>query len=165
MIKYRKATVQDVSLLVERRIDLLRSANGFDSEKDMSSLEEPLRAYYENALASGEHLAYLAFDGDAFVGTVGTCLYQVLPTWHNPTGRKAYLINLYVVPERRRQGIGGQLVDQIVKAVLAAGIEFITMEATEMGYSLYVKHGFVPMTSEMQLKNDTFDDPLHKLSK
>lgn len=165
MITIRKATSEDLPVLIEHRLSLLRSANGFDEEADMGPLEAPLAQYYESALATGEHLAYLAFDGAAFVGTVGACLYRVLPTWHNPTGRKAYLINLYVVPERRREGIGGKLVEKIIQAVLDEGVEFITMEATEMGYSLYVKHGFVSMTSEMQLENHTFDDPLHRLPK
>lgn len=160
-IQVKRASLDNVSTLIKYRIELLRSANGLASDFDMGTLEAPLREYYETALASGEHIAYLAFDDDEFVGTVGACFYRVLPTWHNPTGKKAYLINLYVVPERRREGIGRMLVKKIVQAVLDEGVKFITLEATKKGYSLYEELGFAFMTSEMQLKNETFDDPLH----
>ena len=40
---------------------------------------------------------------------------QVLPTYHNPTGKKAYIMNMYTAPEYRRQGIALHTLDLLVK--------------------------------------------------
>ena len=47
------------------------------------------------------------FDGSRFVGTGGVSFFQVMPTYHNPSGKKAYIMNMYTIPEYRRNGITG----------------------------------------------------------
>ena len=32
-------------------------------------------------------------------------VYHAMPTYHNPSGRKAYIMNMYTAPEYRKQGI------------------------------------------------------------
>ena len=59
--------------------------------------------YYQNSLENETHLAYLIFDDEMFVGAGGISYFQVMPTYHNPTGRKAYIMNMYTKPDYRRQ--------------------------------------------------------------
>ena len=56
-------------------------------------------------LTYGSHTAYLVFDGAIFVGASGVSYFQMMPTYHNPSGCKAYIMNLYTKPEYRRKGI------------------------------------------------------------
>lgn len=155
-ITYRKATLSDIPLLVKSRLHILRSANQLTETVDMSFIEEKLTAYYEQNLTTENHIAYLAFHNDAFAGTGGVCFYQVLPTYHNPTGWKAYIINMYTVQEFRKKGIGTKILDLLVKESFQKNIRFIALEATEMGRPIYEKYGFIPMLSEMQLNNETY---------
>lgn len=39
------------------------------------------------------------------VGTGGISFYQVMPTYHNISGKKAYIMNVYTQPDYRRKGI------------------------------------------------------------
>ena len=41
------------------------------------------------------YTAALAFDCDQFIGVGGISYFQVMPTYHNPTGRKGYIMNMY----------------------------------------------------------------------
>lgn len=80
-----------------------------------------------------------------------------MPTYHNPCGKKAYIMNMYTLPEYRRRGIAAKTLDMLVKDAWNKGIRAISLEATDMGRLLYEKYGFVKMNAEMELpesKND-----------
>ncbi|MCM1525624.1 MAG: GNAT family N-acetyltransferase [Bacteroides sp.] len=143
--------MKDIDLLTETRIEVLRAANGLSDDTDMSEAKEQSYRYYKRALHDGTHIAYLVFDGDRLVGTGGVSFYHVMPTYHNPSGRKAYIMNMYTIPEYRRRGIAYKTLDRLVEDARNNGISDISLEATSMGRPLYEKYGFVKMENEMKL--------------
>lgn len=148
---YKQATIADLDELVRTRIVVLRAANKLADDVDMSVVEKESREYYKRALESGEHIAYLVYDQDTFIGAGGVSFFQVMPTYHNPSGRKAYIMNMYTVPEYRRKGIAFKTLDLLVAAAKERGISQISLEATESGRPLYEKYGFRQMKDEMEL--------------
>lgn len=148
---YKRATMEDLALLTETRIEVLRAANRLSDETDMSEIKEQSFHYYKEALRLGTHIAYLVFDQDLFVGAGGVSFYQVMPTCHNPSGNKAYIMNMYTHPRYRRKGIAFKTLDLLVNAARDRGITHIFLEATDMGRPLYEKYGFVAMKDEMEL--------------
>ena len=150
-MEYRKATIDDLDLLVGTRITVLRAANKLDENVDMSEVERESRDYYEKALLDGSHTAYLVFDDGEFVGAGGVSYFRVMPTYHNPSGRKAYIMNMYTAPDHRRRGIAYNTLDLLVKDAKAQGVSAISLEATDMGRPLYERYGFVKMNDEMEL--------------
>ena len=150
--EYKKATIADIDELVRTRIIVLRTANKLSNDVDMSLVEKESYEYYKSALETGEHIAYLVYDNETFIGAGGVSFYQVMPTYHNPTGKKAYIMNMYTASEYRRQGIAFHTLDLLVKDVRKQGISQITLEATEMGRPLYEKYGFVKRKDEMVLR-------------
>ncbi len=149
--EYKRATLKDIDELVKTRIIVLRAANKLPDDVDMSVVEQESYAYYKRALESGEHIAYLVYDRDKFIGAGGVSFYQVMPTYHNPTGRKAYIMNMYTAPEYRRQGIAFHTLNLLVKDAREQGVSQIALEATDMGRPLYEKYGFVKMEDEMEM--------------
>ena len=149
--EYKKATIADIDELVRTRIIVLRTANKLSNDVDMSLVEKESYEYYKSALETGEHIAYLVYDNENLIGAGGVSFYQVMPTYHNPTGKKAYIMNMYTASEYRRQGIAFHTLDLLVKDIRKQGISQITLEATEMGRPLYEKYGFVKMENEMEL--------------
>ena len=148
---YVIATDRDIDTLTTSRIEVLRAANLLDENADMTEVEEESRNYYKKALADGSHVAVLVKDGDNIIGAGGISYYEVMPTYHNPSGKKAYIMNMYTKPEYRRQGIDFKTLDILIKDARSRGITQISLEATEMGRPLYEKYGFSQMTSEMEL--------------
>lgn len=149
--EYKKATIEDIDELTRTRITVLRAANKLSDDVDMSVVEQESYEYYKHALESGEHIAYLVYDNEKFIGAGGVSFYQVMPTYHNPTGKKAYIMNMYTAPEYRRQGIAFHTLDLLVKDAKEQGVSQIALEATDMGRPLYEKYGFVKMEDEMEL--------------
>lgn len=151
---YKWAEPEDLEELVKTRMIVLRAANKLPEDVDMSAVEQESRAYYQRALETGEHIAYLAYDNGAFIGAGGVSFYQVMPTWHNPSGRKAYIMNMYTAPEYRRRGVAFHTLDLLVKAARERGAGQIGLEATQMGRPLYEKYGFVKLEDEMEWAYD-----------
>lgn len=151
--EYKKATIEDIDELVRTRSIVLRAANKLSDDVDMSLVEKESYEYYMRALETGEHIAYLVYDNGTFIGAGGVSFYQVMPTYHNPTGKKAYIMNMYTVPEYRRQRIAFHTLDLLVKDAREQGMTQIALEATDMGRPLYEKYGFVKMEDEMELKH------------
>ncbi len=150
---FRKATIEDLDVLVTTRIEVLRAANNLDESIDMSEVEQQTRTYYSIALSDDTHTAYLVFDGNRFAGAGGVSYFKVMPTYHNPSGEKAYIMNMYTAPEYRRQGIAYKTLDLLVNDAKRRGITAISLEATDMGRPLYEKYGFVKMNDEMELRS------------
>ena len=148
---YKRAMLEDIEELVRTRILVLRAANKLSDDVDMSLVEQETCAYYKRALETGEHIAYLVYDNGTFIGAGGVSFYQVMPTYHNPSGKKAYIMNMYTAPEYRRRGIAFHTLDLLVKAAKEQGVSQIALEATDMGRPLYEKYGFVKMEDEMEL--------------
>ncbi len=148
---YKRATIDDLDILTATRIEVLRSANHLSDDVDMSEVEKQSYDYYKKALAEGTHIAYLVFDEDIFVGAGGVSFFQVMPTYHNPSGNKAYIMNMYTKPEYRRQGIAFRTLDILISEIRNKGICSISLEATEMGKPLYEKYGFTKLNNEMSL--------------
>lgn len=149
--RYKRAALSDIGELVRTRLIVLRAANQLPDEKDLSEVEQESMEYYRNSLDTGRHIAYLVYDNDTFVGAGGVSFYQVMPTYHNPSGKKAYIMNLYTAPEYRRQGIAFRTLDLLVQEARIKGIAQISLEATEIGRPLYEKYGFVKAEEEMEL--------------
>ena len=113
-MSYRKATLDDLEILTETRIEVLRAANQLNDDVDMSEVKKQSYEYYQKSLENDTHSAYLIFDDDKFVGAGGISYFQVMPTYHNPTGKKAYIMNMYTNPNYRRQGIAYKTLDLLI---------------------------------------------------
>ena len=148
---FKRATVLDMDGLAESRDEVLRAVYGLGDEADLSAVEKATREYYAGSLADGNHTAYLIRDGERFVGTGGISYYRVMPTWDNPTGWKAFIMNMYVRPEYRRKGIATRMLGVLLDDVKERGITHIGLEASEMGRPLYARHGFTGAGDELQL--------------
>lgn len=150
--EYKKATIEDTDELVRTRITVFRAANKLSDDVDMSLVEKESYEYYKRALETGEHIGYLVYDNGTFIGAGGVSFYQVMPTYHNSTGKKAYIMNMYTAPEYRRQGIAFHTLDLLMNDAKKQGVLQIALEATDMGRPLYERYGFVKMEDKMELK-------------
>lgn len=101
--------------------------------------------------SKGQSLLVEVYDNETFIGAGEVSFYQVMPTYHNSTGKKAYIMNMYTAPEYRRQRIALHTLDLLVKVAKERGVSQIALEATDMGRPLYERYGFVKMEDEMEL--------------
>ena len=150
-LRYQKAEIGDTELLTRTRIMVLRAVHSLPEDAALDDLTAQSRRYYQRALRDGTHTAYLVYDGDRLVGAGGVSYFEVLPTYHNPSGKKAYIMNVYTCPGYRRQGGAFKTLDLLVQDARGRGVTAISLDATAMGRPLYEAYGFVGMEAEMEL--------------
>ena len=148
---YRRAGSHDRELLTRLRLKVLRAANGLEEDVDLSRTELESRRYYETCFLEDSHAAWLVFDGEEVVGTGAVSFYQVMPTYHNPSGKKAYIMNMYTRPDYRRRGIAYRVLELLTAEAEMRQIDAVTLEATAAGRPLYEAFGFTAMRDEMEL--------------
>ena len=76
---------------------------------------------------------------------VGCCFLLVAEKPANPNfinGLTGTILNVYVKPEHRRQGIAKNMMDKLLCDAKAMGLDYVELKATEQGRGLYESLGF-----------------------
>ncbi len=145
----RKATIEDLPLLIPLRLEVLRCANKLPADAPLEKVEENTLAYYRKSFDTQS--TFLAFYNDTIVGCGSVSFYSVFPTCDCPNGTRAYIMNMYTREAYRQRGIASALLVELIQDARNYGAGYIALEATDMGRPLYKKHGFVPSKNEMHL--------------
>lgn len=149
MIEYRKATIDDISLLVKTRIEFLNDVNNISTEEDREQLRINNTIYFENAFKNNSFIAWIALYEGNIVATSGLTFYFLPPNMSSPDGKTAYIGNMYTLPDFRNQGIASHLFDLIMNEAKSLGCKKVLLNATDAGKSVYEKYGFLDAKSSM----------------
>ena len=150
----RRAHPGDMDTLVEFRLNMFRDM-GWTDEERLKVLAPLYAAYVSEHLASGDFVAWIAEQYGSVVGAVGLLWERVPPTVRNLSGRQAYIMSVYVVPEMRRQRTAFRLIEVAVDHAKAEGADVVSLHYSPEGQELYERLGFA-VSPEMRL----FTDPL-----
>ena len=138
-MNYRKANIEDVSQLVELRKKQLID-EGCYSE---NNIDEELEKYFSTSITNENLVVWIATENEYIIGTAGVCFFQYPPSFSNPTGRIAYITNVYTKTQYRKQGIATKLLELILEDIKNTGCKFARLHASSQGKKLYEKIGFV----------------------
>lgn len=147
MIKYIIASEDDIELLMQSRLEMLKVVN--DLPEDYTFMDE-LIVNSKEYFTSGNQTTILAID-EKVVGCATMCYIEMMPTFSHPTGKRAHLMNVYTNSQYRRQGIAFQMLSMLISEAKDKGVTEISLDATELGRELYKKHGFVESNECMVL--------------
>ena len=147
---YKKANENDIKFITEIRIEVLKSANNLDKNINMDNVfDETYNYYLENI--NKNNITYLVFENNDFIGCGSICFYNIMPTYNNPSGKKAYIMNMYTREKYRRKGIAKNTLNLLIKEAEKKGVKNIQLEATEIGKKLYINYGFSELENEMEI--------------
>lgn len=141
MIKYITALKDDMELLIQSRLEVLREVNNLPSDYIFGDdFIAKSKAFFEKA----DQTTVLAFDEtDTVIGCATMCYIEVMPTFSHPTGKRAHLMNVYTNRQYRRQGIAMHMIKILIEETKKRGVTEISLDATESGRLLYKKCGFI----------------------
>lgn len=147
MIKYIVASKDDMKLLMQSRLEMLKVVNDLPEDYKFSDeLIQHSREYFQNA----NQTTILAID-EKVVGCATLCYIEMMPTFSHPTGKRAHLMNVYTNSQYRGQGIAFQMLDMLIHEATENGVTEISLDATELGRPLYKKCGFIESNECMLL--------------
>jgi len=145
----RRAGPDDIEALTSMRLRFLEEV-GYAHE----GVEAAIKAYFQRTVASGQFVAWFAQTGDDVIGTSGLVFIEKPPHGNNLTGREAHIMNMYTLPEFRRQGVASALLDAMRQYARDAGVTCMRLHTTVGATRVYHGQGFRADRSEMVLHLD-----------
>lgn len=148
----RRATVEDIDLLVELRDAMWREiAEGMELG-DVSEALGNTREYFEETVPSGEYVCLLAEATGSIVGVGGMVIYRKPSQPLSPVGVEGYILNMLTVDEWRGKGVASAIMRELLACARQAGAGLVWLRATEAGRRVYEKFGFAENPRYMQVK-------------
>ncbi len=101
-------------------------------------------------LASGLYQGWFVEHAGTVVAGAGLLFIDWPPHTLDPQPLRAYLLNVYVQPDHRGQGLARALTERAIQETRARGIRILSLHASDAGRPVYTGLGFTP-TNEMRL--------------
>lgn len=124
---------------------------------DMGSAPARVRAasasslgWLRGALEGGDYSGVLIEVQGQVVAGAGVIWQALPPSPRTLSALRAYILNVYVVPEQRGQGLAAHLVQTLLTECAARGVDQVSLHASDAGRRTYEQLGFGP-TSELRL--------------
>jgi GNAT superfamily N-acetyltransferase len=169
----RRLTPDDAGVAAQHRAAMFHEMGSL-AAPDIAPLIEATTAYLRVAITEGEYYGWLALPSDAtsptpsaqgapdgagggtesIAGGAGIQLRPLLPR-PDPkgsgllTGRQGLILNVYVQPRFRRQGLARQLVEAVLDWARTERLASVVLHASQAGRPLYEQLGFIA-TNEMR---------------
>lgn len=149
-MEYRRATVEDRDELVELRMTMRAEREEGECPVSLEEFRGGTEKYFREHMSDDDFIVWVAIDIGAIVATSGLCIHHVPPTYGNPSGKVAYLVNMYTVPKHRGKGIASKLLEYLVEEARQNGCGRVTLNTSKAGRGVYEKYGFTNVPGEME---------------
>ncbi|MEK5382799.1 GNAT family N-acetyltransferase [Niallia sp. FSL W8-0635] len=147
-MNYRKATIEDIHLLMELRKTQLVD-EGIKADKD---IDKELEAFFEKKFTDESLIQLIAMEQNEIIATGAIVIYDFPPSYTNKSGKKAYVTNMYTKNEYRGKGIATSLLTKLVDEAKSLGITKMWLGASKLGRPVYKKFGFKETDEWMELE-------------
>ena len=124
---------------------------GYTDIEALAAMLVTSEPYLREALANGTLHAWLAEVAGRIAGGGLVIVSPWLSHPYDQQCRQATVLNMYVYPEFRRQGLARQLMQTMISWCREHGFVQVSLHASQQGRPLYESLGFKP-TTEMRLK-------------
>ena len=143
----REVTPDDLELICRHREEMFRDAG--TPEAVLAAMTEHFRPWLATRLQDGSYFGYVISSEGRPIAGVGLMLIDWPPHPAHPTqAQRGYVLNVFVEPEFRRQGLASELMRLAEAEFDRRGVQFSILHATDKGQPLYRGLGW-DTTSEM----------------
>jgi GNAT superfamily N-acetyltransferase len=117
MLEIRTALPDDAGIITGHRRNMFLAMGRTDPEI-LAAMSQRFTPWVTERLSQGKYLGWFAVDQDRLVAGLGLLLLDWAPHYLDPAhAERAYLLNLYVEPAYRRQGLASRLIDTALAGV------------------------------------------------
>ena len=149
-MRFIPATPADLDTILRHRSEMFREMGG-DYDRTRPHYQEASRTYFEAALRDGSYYGIFCEKEGRILAGGGVVIAAWPGSPMNYSPRRAWILNIYVEPEHRRQGLARAIMQQLIDWCRTSGFESVALHSSEEGRPLYDKLGF-KATNEMRLR-------------
>lgn len=141
-VKISKITLDEIPSMTAARLNYLTEMQGARSEEYLQELRQSLQLYFNNAILAGSFFALKA-EQDGKVVSYGGMIVKKIPGDLNQSSYlEGEILNMYTLPEYRRQGISSLILKELIAEAGKMGISKLALHCSKAGEPLYRKFGF-----------------------
>lgn len=149
MMDVVKLDEKAVDMFWDCRVQLFNELGEIDSETDTSELELATKQYYLTHI-NNDLISWGAVHESKVVAIGSLCLFKRIPYKENISGTEGYILNIYTLPEFRKQGLAKRIIEEIKKYAIENHIKRIWLNSSDQGKRLYSELGFVARNNEIE---------------
>lgn len=150
-IRIRRADLNDLETLIEYRIALFKEMGVIKNHSDYPSFYNAVKKYLMTTIPNKNFFSWVAEYDRMIIASSGLVFFQKPPSPNNPSGKEAYIMNMYTKPEWRGKGVATGIMMEIFKFIKEKEVVKISLHATEIGKGVYAKLGFKDKHSESEM--------------
>ncbi len=148
MLNTRPATVADAALISAHRRAMFEAMGGIE-EGVLVTMTRSCEPWIVRMVGEDKYAGWIIRDGEYPVASAGLLILDWPPHPLDPTAEnRAYLLNVFVEPDYRKQGLARELLAMCMAEARRRNIRVVTLHASDAGRPLYEKTGF-GTTNEM----------------
>jgi ribosomal protein S18 acetylase RimI-like enzyme len=148
MLITRAATQADASLIAAHRHAMFEEM-GRGGEAPLREMRRNFEPWVERMIASGKYVGWIVIDDGKPAASAGFFELEWPPHPLDPASEhRGYLLNFWVEPSYRGQGLARMLVREGIAETRRRGLRVTALHASDAGRRVYEKMGF-ENTSEM----------------
>jgi ribosomal protein S18 acetylase RimI-like enzyme len=145
-----RAAVADAEIISAQRRGMFEDM-GRGTPAELNAMVVAFIPWVADRIARGEYLGWFAKTAAGAVAAgAGMMLMDHPPSPIDLSGKRGYVLNVYVNPEFRRHGLARRLMATILEYCREQHIRLVELHASDAGRHLYESLGFKP-TNEMRL--------------
>ena len=139
----------DLETICRHRHEMFKASGRTDEM--VAPMTEQFGPWLKPRLEDGRYFGWFVVAQKRVVAGVGMMVIDWPPHPSHPTqSERGYILNMYVEPEHRRQGLGDRLMALCHAEGTRRGLRYMVLHATRQGRPLYESLGWAS-TSEMAL--------------
>ena len=105
--------------------------------------------WLEDAIPRAVYLGWLLEVKQTVIAGAGLVILEWGPTRHNPNPLAARIVNVFVEPDFRRQGLARKLVNRCLEETKTRNIMHLHLSSTDKARGLYESLGFAEAKNQM----------------
>ncbi len=147
----RAITPDDAALVAVQRARMFAETAGHDAAEERQTWTD----WLAEAIAEGQYFGFVVECQRQPVGGVGLLVQVRMPSVADPSRRRAHILNMYVDPEHRRQGLAEALLHAAIAEASRRGMRNTSLNAAPLGRRIYERLGFVETTDPEMRRVDS----------
>lgn len=147
-MEIRKAQIEDLDSVVKLKMEMFAEVGSIKLLQE--NPEEKIFDKYRELYQSDKLCHFLAFENDKVVACGGAVIKDDVPFCFFKTPMYGYVIDVYCVPESRRNGYATKIMDKLLEWLKEKGVHNVKLKPSATGKKMYEKFGFCD-SGEMEL--------------
>ena len=139
-MEVRKSEIKDLDIVVQMKMDMFKEVGSVTLLQE--NAESKIYAKYKELYTQEKCCHYLVCENGKAVACGGAVIKEDVPFCFFKTPMYGYVIDVYCVPEKRRNGYASLIMKELIKWLKDKGVHNVRLKPSAVGRRLYEKIGF-----------------------